>query len=158
MKLKYIIPISLCILIILCICALPLPTYINTELTGVGYTENGDEGTAVVVTIQGWQLNYLFFKDQMNLRVEIKPTTTDITIQAASTLISNEILDHPYLALSAYSHSKNSHVFGNMAVNAGLSSCLISGDIAEQLGYAYIGAGIQEGTLSRYLTDFPELD
>lgn len=158
MKLKYIIPISLCILIILCICVLPLPTYINTELTGAGYTENGDEGTAVVVTIQGWQLNYLFFADRMDFQIEIKPAATDAAIQAASTLISNEILDHPYLALSAYSHSKNSHVFGNMAVNAGLSSCLISGDIAEQLGYAYIGAGLQDSTLTQYLSEFPELN
>ena len=44
---------------------IPWPTWIDMEMTCSEVTQNGDVLSDGTVTIQGWQMNYLFKDDQI---------------------------------------------------------------------------------------------
>lgn len=54
-----------CVLLCVILCFIPWPTRIDMEMTCSEVTQNGDVLSDGTVTIQGWQMNYLFKDDQI---------------------------------------------------------------------------------------------
>ena len=122
------------ILIAIAVSCLPFPTRINVEYTGGGqlaveYVSPGNEGDVynlgidgsdTTISVRGFKLNYLFFKDKLRGKVTVSPYPHDEENKAEWNLLG-EIFVFPdnECGLSAssatrYDSAKNSMAFAEL--------------------------------------------
>ena len=123
---KHLFIIGICILAFL-VCVLPFPTRIWTEMKGSKVDTDGKQLGEVFITVEGWQLNYLFRRDALKVTVEITENNTD-TVIALETIGPIYRLDSGvnYVVTSGYDSERNYVRFGYLAYAPKFQSLLVT--------------------------------
>ena len=70
---------------------LPWPTRIDTEMTCVEFSADGQELSEGTVHLQGWQLNYLFREDELRLEPFSLPNDPSVTIDPDTIVLTDAV-------------------------------------------------------------------
>lgn len=123
---KYLFIICICILAFL-VCVLPFPTRICAEMKGSNVDAAGTQLGEVFITVDGWQLNYLFRRDALKVTVKITENNTD-TVIPLETIGPVYRLDSGinYVVTSGYDSERNYVRFGYLAYAPNFQSLLVT--------------------------------
>ena len=143
-------------LLILGICFLPFPHWINVKLTGYAVTTHGSIQDEVTVSIKGWQLNYLIKDDMLRADIEIQSSTTDESLRWTT---SGSLLNPPddgalYCTVYQYIANENGFEFGYFGFTKNMEKCIAPG-LQKTISYVSSTDGIKDA--AELLEAFPLL-
>ncbi len=125
MKRKYIWTTAIVLVILITVvCTLPFPQKIKTSAQGARFGNGGTQLEDVVITIEGFRLNYLFREDKLDVSVTVSNADTDIETLGTVLPAPDEMY---FSTVTWFDSTENAIRFGTLAFNRDLSDLFVTG-------------------------------
>lgn len=115
----------------LLISMLPLPSRVVLKADGKSVTASGTLLADVSLAVDGWRLDFLFFRDLLYAKVAIKTvpslTTADIYGRTEGAVFSNLSENICYVGLSCYDETQNRSVMGYFFFDTSIKDFFLTG-------------------------------